>query len=91
MKTLGFSSGSILRMVLGESLLLAFLGAALGVLLAVGLLAAAGSMPGAPPLHLATPVLWQSALMAAGLGLVTGVLPALAAYRLSIVDALSRK
>lgn len=31
MKTLGFSSGSILRMVLGESLLLAFLGAGLGL------------------------------------------------------------
>lgn len=91
MKTLGFSSGSILRMVLGESLALAFLGAGLGVLLAVGLLGAIGSMPSGPSLHLATPVIWQSALMAAGLGLVTGVLPALAAYRMSIVDALSRK
>lgn len=91
MKTLGFSSGSILRMVLGESLLLAFLGAGLGLLAAIGIMSAIGAMPNGPPLHFAPAVLWQSALMAAALGLVTGALPALAAYRMRIVDALSRK
>lgn len=54
-------------------------------------MSAIGAMPNGPPLHFAPAVLWQSALMAAALGLVTGALPALAAYRMRIVDALSRK
>jgi ABC-type antimicrobial peptide transport system permease subunit len=44
-----------------------------------------------PPINFDPAVLLPSALMAAGLGLVTGALPALAAYRMRIVDALSRK
>jgi putative ABC transport system permease protein len=58
MKTLGFSSGRVLRMVLGESLLLAFLGAGLGMLAGAGLLAllpqASGGM--APPISFAPSV-----------------------------------
>src|SRR5262249_51961105 len=46
MKTLGFSSGRILRMVLGESLLLSFFGAALGLLGAVGILTLLASANG---------------------------------------------
>jgi putative ABC transport system permease protein len=91
MKTLGFSSGRILRMVLGESLLLAFLGAALGVAAAAGLLGAIGASGRGPPLYFSPPVIWQSALIAAALGLVTGALPAASAYRMRIIDALGRK
>lgn len=92
MKTLGFSSGRVLRMVLGESLLLCFLGAALGALLAIGLLAmAAGAGGGGPQISFATSALGWSALIALGLGLLTGLAPALQAYRMSIIDALGRR
>jgi putative ABC transport system permease protein len=91
MKTMGFSSMRILGMVLGESLSLAILGAALGVGAAALALAALGSNPSGPPIYFAVPVVGWSALIAAALGLVTGALPALEAYRLRIVDALGRR
>lgn len=91
MKTLGFSSSRILTMVLGESLLLAFLGAGLGVALAAAFLGAVSSGGNGPPIYFSPPVIWQAALCAAALGLVTGALPAISAYRMRIVDALSRK
>lgn len=91
MKTLGFSSGRVLAMVLGESLLLAILGAALGAGAAAGLLALIGASGNGPPLYFAPSVLWQSGLIAIALGLVTGLLPALSAYRMRIIDALGRK
>jgi putative ABC transport system permease protein len=93
MKTLGFSSPRILRMVLGESLLLSFIGAALGVGAAAGLLTLLSSASGGngPPIHFAPSVIGWSAAIAALLGLVTGILPALGAYRMRIIDALGRK
>lgn len=90
MKTLGFSSERVLRMVLGESMLLAFLGAALGCAAAAGLLSMA-SGGGGPPIYFAPIVLVYAAIIALLLGLVTGLGPALAAYRLSIIDALGRR
>ena len=93
MKTLGFSSARILRMVLGESLLLAFLGAGLGMLAGAGLLAllpqASGGM--APPISFAPAVIGWGAAVALGLGLFTGLAPALGAYRMRIVDAFGRR
>jgi putative ABC transport system permease protein len=93
MKTLGFSSPRILRLVLGESLLLAFLGAGLGVGAAAAMLAAMASQGGSagPPIWFAPQALLPAFLFALGLGLVTGALPALEAYRMRIVDALGRK
>jgi putative ABC transport system permease protein len=93
MKTLGFSSIRILRLVLGESLLLAFLGAGLGVLAAAGILAALPQATGgaAPPLNFAPVVVAWSAAIALALALVTGLFPALAAYRMRIVDAFARR
>jgi putative ABC transport system permease protein len=92
MKTLGFSSRRILIMVLGESLLLAFLGAALGLLGADGLLALmAKAARGASPIHFAIPVIGWAALIALVLGLVTGLAPALGAYRMRITDAFGRR
>lgn len=93
MKTLGFSSPRILGMVLGESLLLAFLGAGLGVGLAAAMLTAmtAGSGGNGPPIYFAPEVILPCALIALALGLVTGALPALEAYRMRIIDALGRK
>jgi putative ABC transport system permease protein len=93
LKTLGFSSGRVLRMVLGESLLLSILGALLGVLVAAGLLAGAsqgtaqfGFKVGLEPIALA----WSAAI-AVAFGFVVGFAPAIGAYRLKIIDALSRR
>jgi putative ABC transport system permease protein len=93
MKTLGFSSGRVLRMVLGESLLLSFLGGGLGVLTAAGLLSLAAQAGGGqgPPIYLAPSVVGWGAVVALALGLVTGLGPALQAYRLRIIDALGRR
>lgn len=93
MKTLGFSSPRILRMVLGESLLLSFIGAGLGVGAAAGILylISGGGGGGGPPIYFAPSVIWQCAGFALGLGLVTGFLPAYSAYRMRIIDALGRK
>lgn len=93
LKTLGFSSGRVLAMVLGESLLLSILGAGLGMLGAAGLLelvknATAG---GGPPISFAPAVLWWGVPIAIALGLVTGLGPAFGAYRLKIIDALGRR
>ncbi len=94
MKTLGFSSGRILRMVLGELLLLSFIGAALGMLAGAGLLLLLRQASGGsgPPIHFATlQILPIGALIALALGLVTGLPPALAAYRMRIVDAFATR
>jgi putative ABC transport system permease protein len=93
MKTLGFSSDRVLRMVLGESLLLSFLGAGLGMLAAWGLLSALSSVTGGagPPINFAPIVLLWGALIALALGLITGFAPAWAAYRMKIVDAFARR
>lgn len=93
MKTLGFKAGRLLRMVLGESLLLSFLGAGLGVGIAAGLLTLLSKVAGAngPPLYFSSHVIGWAAAIALALGLVTGVAPALFAYRMRIIDALGRK
>jgi putative ABC transport system permease protein len=93
MKTLGFSPGRVLRMVLGESLLLALLGAVIGTLGALGLIALLAAVLGGagPPLSFNPIVLAWIALIALGLGLVTGIAPALGAYRMRIVDAFGRR
>jgi putative ABC transport system permease protein len=92
MKTLGFSGGRILRMVLGESVLLALLGGlpglALAALFTIGLRKAlAGVVP-------AFAVTWDIALLGialmVALGVLTGIVPALNAMRLKIATALGR-
>ncbi len=93
MKTLGFSSSRVLRMVLGESLLLSFFGAAMGALLAAGLLVLAAQAGGGngPPIPFASTALLWSAVGALGLGIITGLAPALQAYRMRIIEALGRR
>lgn len=93
MKTLGFSSARILRLVLGEAMLLALLGAGLGMAVAAGALALLPKMSGgmAPPINFAPSVVGWGAAIALALGLVTGLAPGLAAYRLRIVDAFGRR
>jgi putative ABC transport system permease protein len=93
MKTLGFTSGRILRMVLGESLLLALLGAVFGVLIAAGLLKLLSQQSeGAGFVITLVPLAVVAAFVVAlVLGLATGLPPALSAYRMRIVEALGRR
>lgn len=91
LKTLGFRDGSVLGLVLAESVLLVLIGGVLGLGLAavlgpiVG--AASGGVINLPPIG-AQSWLVGLALMLA-IGLLVGALPALRAMRLNIVDALA--
>ena len=90
MKTLGFRSGQILGLVLSESLLITLLGGGLGMLLARSVTAVAHrALQQYLPLFGIPSGAWLAALaVAVGLGLLAGALPAWAAWRLKITDAL---
>jgi putative ABC transport system permease protein len=93
MKTVGFSSMRVLRIVLGESLLLSLLGALLGILAAAGILSAMSQFTAGMGFTIsltAQAIVW-SVLVAFALGAVTGLAPALSAYRMRIIDALGRR
>lgn len=91
LKTLGFSGPRVLRMVLGESILVSLIGATLGF--AAGALALSGlgqsgftgrleMQPIVAALAFGTAIL---------LGLVTGLAPAISALRMNIVTALTQR
>lgn len=90
MKTLGFTSGQVLALVLCESLLLTLAGSVVGMLLARGFATVAHrALQQYLPLLGVPPAAWWGALaLAAVLGLLAGALPALSAWRLRITDAL---
>ena len=92
LKTLGFSKGRVLRLVLGETLLLAFVGGVPGLLIASLVLMSerdslVGFMPG---MSLDPSVFMLGLALMAGLGLATGIVPALGAFRLKPATTLSR-
>ena len=93
LKTIGFSSTSVLAMVLAESVLLLVLGGVLGIGLAEPLipLISKGSngMLSLPPVGASSWALGLSLML--GIGVVVGALPAWSAMRLNIVDALARR
>jgi putative ABC transport system permease protein len=92
LKTLGFPVSRILRLVLGESLLLAFLGGLPG--LGIAMLVAAGmreSLGNFVPRLAITPEICVAAIaLMICFGLATGVIPAVNAMRLKIATALGR-
>jgi putative ABC transport system permease protein len=96
LKTLGFSSGDVLGMVVGEAGLIAFVGGVLGCVLASGLCAAiALSLRSAPGfafvirgLNLTPLTAALTVLVALLIGLASSVVPGLSAARTSILDAL---
>jgi len=91
LKTLGYSDGAVLALLLSESCLYALLGGGAGVLGAK-----AFTLGGDPTQGLLVAFYFSPQKMALGLGfallvgLLAGLLPALAAMRLKIVDALKR-
>lgn len=91
LKTLGFKSERIFAMVLGESMLLAVIGGGLGMLVSWLVIALINSVPTPLPTMLMDDrVLTQAVLYIIGLGLITGIIPAVNALRLNIITALSR-
>jgi putative ABC transport system permease protein len=91
LKTIGFSSNSVLMMVLGESVLLLLLGGAIGLglvsLLGLVLPAMSGGM--ITRTSVGAGVWGLGIALAIGIGVIIGALPAMRAMRLNIVDALS--
>jgi putative ABC transport system permease protein len=92
LKTLGFTGGRILRLVIGESVLLALLGGLPGLALAA--FAAALLRPSVsnmlPGFALTGDIAAEAIALMLALGLITGIIPALSAMRLKIANALGR-
>jgi putative ABC transport system permease protein len=91
LKTLGFSSTSVLAMVLAESMLMVVIGGVVGLGLAAILsqvaTSASGGMVNLPAVGMESWLLGLALML--GIGLLVGALPALRAMRLDIVDALA--
>jgi putative ABC transport system permease protein len=91
LKTLGFNDRRVLGMVLAESLLVAVLGGGLGLLVASLLIARGDPTGGFLPIFYFPPRdLVLGCVLVLALGLLSGLVPALQAGRLKIVDALRR-
>ena len=91
LKTLGFGDGQVLCIVLGEALLLSAVGGGLGLLLGWAGVAAGDPTGGFLAVFFVPPRDWVlGALLVVALGVASGLLPALQAMRLRIVDALRR-
>jgi putative ABC transport system permease protein len=92
LKTIGFSNRSVMLLVLGESLLLVGIGATLGLALAPIAMQAAVKLSGGfiqLPSNL-PPESWITGfVLMLVFGVLSGLLPALRALRLNIVDALA--
>jgi putative ABC transport system permease protein len=90
LKTLGFTDGNVLGLVLMESLLMCVIGGLAGMLLALGVMGVLARLPlNFPPITADLSVWLFAVASMIGLGLLVGLPPALRAKRLSIVDALA--
>jgi putative ABC transport system permease protein len=92
LKTLGFQGAHILGLIAGESVLIAGLGGAGGVLLMIPMLKGIGiALHAWFPAFPVEPLTYAAALGAAlGVGVLAAALPAWRAVRVSIVDGLRR-
>ncbi|HWE92819.1 MAG TPA: FtsX-like permease family protein [Tepidisphaeraceae bacterium] len=89
LRTLGFTPGEILQLVLGESVLISILGGVAG--LGLGFLLAKGMQAGGGAFGF-TGIKWQAAAIVLGMagviGLVAALVPALIASRKNVVESL---
>ncbi len=91
LKTLGFTDGLILAMVLVESCLIAVVGGGLGLAVAWLIISQGDPTNGLlPAFYFPVPALITGAALVLFLGLASGALPAWQASRLRIVEALRR-
>jgi len=92
LKTLGFSEGRILWMVLLESTLIACVGGLLGLALSYAFITLSGDPTHGllPAFYFPTPAIIAGIGLVVALGIGSGFLPAWQASRLRIVDALRR-
>jgi putative ABC transport system permease protein len=95
LKTLGFSGGQVMGLILAEALTIGLLGGGLGIGLSALLINALPGVPGIgtmvrgfPNFGLHWQVMAQAASTALLLGLFSGLLPGLRSYRSRIVDML---
>ncbi|MBZ5590671.1 MAG: FtsX-like permease family protein [Acidobacteriia bacterium] len=92
LKTLGFTRGTILSLILGEAVAIATIGGAVGVLLASGLCGFVRNGPAFSDdirhLSIQPPVALACLAVAAVIGLISAFIPAWNASRTSIVEAL---
>jgi putative ABC transport system permease protein len=89
LKTLGFTDGAVLRLVIGESLLLCVLAAIVGLALSYAVIPIVQlGLAGVDLSHGAQPL---GVLVAVLLALIVGLPPAIRAMRLNVVDALMDK
>jgi putative ABC transport system permease protein len=89
LKAVGFSDRFVLALVLAESMLIAALGGAIGLWFARGM-ASRDITGGILPMYLSGATLAAGAAVTLGTGLLAGLLPAVSAMRMSVVDALRR-
>lgn len=93
LKTVGFSDGKMLAIVLAESILIVSLGGLLGLALGAGVAAAMSQAFAAMMgigLSLSTGALVLALLIMLATGVAAGLFPALKARRLTIIEALAR-
>jgi putative ABC transport system permease protein len=91
LKTLGFSNGSILSMVLGESVFICVLGGSLGLLVAWLFVQGGDPTGGMLPIFSLQPrAIAIGAALIVVMGVTAGLLPALSAMQLKITDGLRR-
>ena len=95
LKTLGFPSGLVMSLILGEAALMGLLGGGFGILLGRWMIQALPSIPflgdavrGFPELGLSVPTATIGLATALGLSLAAGLIPAWLAYRARITEML---
>ncbi len=92
LKTLGFSSGSVLRLIVGEALFLTVLGGLIGFALSwLAVTGLAGFMKKYfPVFEVSSETMIIGVVLMVLLGIIAGMWPAVSAMRLKITDALRR-
>jgi putative ABC transport system permease protein len=90
LKTVGFGDGLVLWLVLGESLVIALIGGTLGIVAAQLVAPGLSTVLSGINVYLPAASLAAGLLLAFGVGALAGILPALSAMRLRVVDALRR-
>jgi putative ABC transport system permease protein len=92
LKTLGFTRQTVLKLYIGEAVLVALTGGALGCLLAIGLVSALSHAPGMSfflsGMKVAPPTLLLSIFVAGMVGFLSAIFPAYHAAKIDIVEGL---